>query len=179
MDQASGQTSPASPRDLDVEEFATTPDGRRLALFVRVTDAEQADRFARTRGVVITEDDFLLEVDARGAAKTKPSRTAVVAADNGGGAITVFGGKRSLALMRPAISADGRYLTFHALGEACLTHPPGKRTRRSANGRARVRDPAERTAAGGVAGRHSLHAGNRAKRGRGRASTGSRRRLHQ
>jgi len=54
--------------------------------------------------------------------KKKASRTAVVAADVGGGSIVVFGGKRSLALMRPAISPNGRYLTFHALGEA-LPYP--------------------------------------------------------
>jgi dipeptidyl aminopeptidase/acylaminoacyl peptidase len=123
VDLTSGEASPASPAELDVEEFAATPDGRRLALLVSVPDKEQADRFASPRGVVITEDDFLLEVDARGTAKKKASRTAVVAADVGGGAMTVFGGKRSLALMRPAISANGRYITFHALGEA-LPYPP-------------------------------------------------------
>jgi dipeptidyl aminopeptidase/acylaminoacyl peptidase len=123
VDLASGKASPASPAELDVEEFAATLDGRRLALCVNVPDKEQVDRFASPRGVVITEDDFLLEVDARGAGKKQASRTVVVAADVGGGAMTVFGGKRSLALMRPAISPNGRYITFHALGEA-LPYPP-------------------------------------------------------
>jgi dipeptidyl aminopeptidase/acylaminoacyl peptidase len=122
VDLASGESSPASPGDLDVEEFAATPDGRRLALLVNVPDQEQADRFASPRGVLINEDDFLLDIDARGAAKKPASRTSVVAADVGGGAVTVYGGERSLALMRPAISADGRHITFHALGEA-LPYP--------------------------------------------------------
>ena len=122
VDLASGECSPASTDDLDVEEFAATPDGRRLALLVNVPDEEQADRFASPRGVLINEDDFLLEIDTRGEAKKAAARTAVVAADVGGGAMTVFAGTRSLALMRPAISADGRHLTFHALGEA-LPYP--------------------------------------------------------
>lgn len=122
VDLASGEASSVSPRDLDVEEFAGTPDGRRLALLASVPDAEQADRFAAPRGVVIMEDDFLLDVDARGTAKKKASRTALVVADAGGGALTVFGGKRSLGLMRPAISPNGRYATFHALG-AALPYP--------------------------------------------------------
>jgi len=122
VDLSSGEVSPASPGELDVEEFAATPDGRRLALFVSVPDQEQSDRFASPRGVPINEDDFLLDIDARGTAKKKASLTAVVAADVGGGAMTVFGGKRSLQLMRPAISPDGRYVTFHALGEA-LPYP--------------------------------------------------------
>ena len=124
VDAASGESSPASPGELDVEEFAATPDGRRLALLVRVPDQEQVDRFASPRGVVITEDDFLLDVDARGTGKHQASRTAAVAADSGGGEMTLFGGKRSLGLMRPAISADGRHMTFHALGEA-IPYPPG------------------------------------------------------
>ena len=122
VDRVSHDCSPASPRELDVEEFAATPDGRRLALLASVPDEEQADRFAATRGVVLTEDDFLLDIDARQTAKKQPSRAAVVAADVGGGTLTVFGGKRSLALMRPAISPNGQYVTFHALGEA-LPYP--------------------------------------------------------
>ena len=122
VDLASGEAAPASPGGLDVEEFAATPDGRRLALFVSVPDQEQADRFASPRGVPINEDDFLLDVDARGTAKKKAALTAVVVADTGGGAMTVFSGKRSVALMRPAISGDGHYVTFHALGEA-LPYP--------------------------------------------------------
>ena len=46
-----------------------------------------------------------------------------MAADAGGGTLTVFAGKRSLNLMRPAISPNGRQITFHALGEA-LPYPP-------------------------------------------------------
>ena len=126
-DVASGEASPASPSGLDVEEFAATPDGRRLALLVSVPDQEQADRFASPRGVPINEDDFLLDIDARGTTKKKASRTAVVAADAGGGTMTVFSGKRSLALMRPAISPDGRYVTFHALGEALPYPAAGKK----------------------------------------------------
>jgi dipeptidyl aminopeptidase/acylaminoacyl peptidase len=118
VDQASGESSPLSPGGLNVEEFAATPDGRRLALLVSVPDEEQVDRFASPRGVVITEDDFLLDIDARGTARNKASRMAIVAMDVGGGTMTVFGGKRSLGLMRPAISADGRHVTFLALGEA-------------------------------------------------------------
>ena len=122
VDVASGEMAPASPGDLDVEEFAATPDGRRLALLVNRPDQEQADRFASPRGVPINEDDFLLDIDARGTAKKKASLASVVAAEPGGGAITVFGGKKSLQLMRPSISPDGKYLTFHALGEA-LSYP--------------------------------------------------------
>jgi dipeptidyl aminopeptidase/acylaminoacyl peptidase len=122
VDLTSSEVAPASPGRLDVEEFAATPDGRRLALFVSVPDQEQADRFASPRGVPINEDDFLLDIDARGTAKKKASLTAVVVAEAGGDSITVFAGKRSLQLMRPAISPDGRYVTFHALGEA-LPYP--------------------------------------------------------
>jgi dipeptidyl aminopeptidase/acylaminoacyl peptidase len=122
VDLSSGGSWPASPGGLDVEEFAATPDGRRLALLVSVPDEEQADRFASPRGVVITEDDFLLDIDARGTAKNKASRMALAAMDTGGGTMTVFGGKRSLGLMRPAISADGRQVSFLALGEA-LPYP--------------------------------------------------------
>jgi dipeptidyl aminopeptidase/acylaminoacyl peptidase len=122
LDQSSGESSPASPDELDVEEFAATPDGRRLALLVNRPDEEQTDRFASPRGVVITEEDFLLDIDARGTAEKKASRTALIAADVGGGTMTVFGGKRSLGLMRPAISADGRHVSFLALGEA-LPYP--------------------------------------------------------
>jgi dipeptidyl aminopeptidase/acylaminoacyl peptidase len=122
VDLMSGSVTTVSPGELDVEEFSATPDGHRLALLVNVPDKEQADRFASPRGVLINEDDFLLEIDARGTAKKKASRTAVVAAEVGGGELTIFDGKRSLALMRPAISPNGRYVTFHALGEA-LPYP--------------------------------------------------------
>ena len=44
-------------------------------------------------------------------------------ADADGGTLSVFGGKRSLGLMRPAISPNGRYVSFLALGEA-LPYPP-------------------------------------------------------
>ena len=80
-------------------------------LLVTVPDKTQVDRFASPRGVVITEEDFLLDVDARGTAKKKPTLTAVVVADADGGALTVFGGKRSLTLMRPAISPNGRAMS--------------------------------------------------------------------
>ncbi len=122
IDQSSGESSPASPGELNVEEFAATPDGRRLALLVSAPDEEQADRFASPRGVVITEDDFLLDIDARGTAKNKASRAALVAADADGRTMTVFGGKRALGLMRPAISPDGRNVSVLALGEA-LPYP--------------------------------------------------------
>jgi dipeptidyl aminopeptidase/acylaminoacyl peptidase len=122
LDLKSGGFTPASPVDLDVQGFAATPDGRRLALLVNAPDKTQVDRFASPRGVVITEEDFLLSVDARGAVKNKATLTAVVVADADGGALTVFGGKRSLSLMRPAISPNGRYVTFLALGEA-LPYP--------------------------------------------------------
>jgi dipeptidyl aminopeptidase/acylaminoacyl peptidase len=122
VDLSSGESSPVSPAGMDVEEFAATPDGRRLALLVNAPDVEQADRFAAPRGVVITPDDFLLDIDARGTAKTKATRMAIVAADVAAGALIVFPGKRSLSLMRPAISPDGKYLTFHSLGEA-LAYP--------------------------------------------------------
>lgn len=46
IDQSSGASSAASPRELDVQEFAATPDGRRLALLVSIPDKEQTDRFA-------------------------------------------------------------------------------------------------------------------------------------
>ena len=118
VDRESGELTPTTTKDLDVEAFAATPDGRRLALLVTVADKTQVDRFASPRGVVITGEDFLLEVDARGVAKNKATLTAVVVADADGGALTVFGGKRSLQLMRPAISANGLYVTFLALGEA-------------------------------------------------------------
>ena len=118
VDQESGEPSPLSPGELDVAEFAATPDGRRLAMLVSVPDEEQADRFASPRGVVITENDFLLDIDARGTGKNKTARTAFIASDTGGGTMTVFGGRRSLGLMRPAISADGRQASFMALGEA-------------------------------------------------------------
>ena len=84
VDLASGQSTPVSPGGMDVGEFAATPDGRRLALLVNAPDVEQADRFAAPRGVVINRDDFLLDIDARGTAKKKPSRMAIVAADVGG-----------------------------------------------------------------------------------------------
>ena len=71
VDRESGEFSPASPSELDVEAFAATPDGRRLALLVSVPDQGQVDRFAAPRGVVITEEDFLLDVDARGGAKKR------------------------------------------------------------------------------------------------------------
>jgi dipeptidyl aminopeptidase/acylaminoacyl peptidase len=123
VDRESGESFPASPKDLDVEAFAVTPDGRRLALLVTMQDKTEADRFASPRGVVITEEDFLLEVDTRGATKKKATLTAVVVADVDGGALTVFAGKSALGLMRPAISPDGRHVTFLALGEA-LPYPP-------------------------------------------------------
>jgi hypothetical protein len=118
VDAESGAWAAISPADLDVEEFAATPDGRRLALLVNVPDPGQVDRFAAPRGMVITEEDFLLEVDSRGTGKNQATLAAVVVADVEGGTLTVFGGQRSLGLMRPGISPDGRYVTFLALGAA-------------------------------------------------------------
>ena len=43
-------------------------------------------------------------------------------ADADGGTLTVFGGKRTLQLMRPSISPNGRHVAFLALGEA-LPYP--------------------------------------------------------
>ncbi len=122
VNRESAEVRPMTPNALDVEAFAATPDGERFALLVSMPDHEQTDRFASPRGVVITEDDFLLEVDTRGATKETATRTAVIAADSSGGTLTIFGGKRSLGLMQPAISSDGRHVTFLALGEA-LTYP--------------------------------------------------------
>ena len=123
VDWISGASSPASPAELNVEEFSATPDGRRMALLVSVPDQEQTDRFAAPRGVVLTEDDFLLHIDARSAAQNEAlKRAAIVVTEVGGGTLTVFGGRRSLMLMQPAISADGRHVSFLALGEA-LPYP--------------------------------------------------------
>jgi dipeptidyl aminopeptidase/acylaminoacyl peptidase len=118
VDAESGASVAISPAGLDVVEFTATPDGRRLALLVNVPDPEQVDRFASPRGVVITEEDFLLEIDARGTGKKQTTLAAVVAADVGGGTLTIFSGRRSLGLMRPTISPNGRYVTFLALGAA-------------------------------------------------------------
>ena len=136
VDRESGAFSSVTPNKLDVEAFAATPDGRRLALLANMPDQEQEDRFAASpRGVVITEEDFLLDVDARGTAKNKATLTAVVVAEAGGGTLTVFAGKRSLGLMRPSISPNGRYVDVPGLGDALPYLRPGRRTRLSASGR--------------------------------------------
>jgi len=118
VDRKSGATTPASPAELDVVAFSATRDGRRLAMLVRTPDEAQADRFAAPRGMVITEDDFLLDIDARRNSRSASQLTAVVVADVDGPLATVFAGKRGLGLMQPSISPDGRHLTFLALGEA-------------------------------------------------------------
>ena len=53
--------------------------------------------------------------------------------------------------MRPAISPNGKYLTFHALGKGCPIRLPGRRIRRFASGQQAVSHPAQRADSSGAA----------------------------
>ena len=113
IDTAAGRAEPVStdPR-MDIELFAVSLDGSRLALVGRVPDEDEARRLAAPRGRVITEEDSAWLIE--NAFKYEPYTREVIVADIGGPQAIVY---RSRSTQRHLVTSltlapNGRHVTF-------------------------------------------------------------------